>query len=240
MDVSNIHLYDFAKIGHMKMIYTLRQHHRLGLMLIMLASCLLSFMLIVFRVMATRHPQFIFLIWNLFLAFIPFVIANWLYLHQERFSRFSTVLMVAVWLLFFPNAPYIITDLIHLHPDHSFGYWYNLLIVVSCAWNALVMGLWSLYDIQQVVAQKFSAITAWIVVISSVFLGAFGIYLGRILRWNSWDIFTDTECLFYDIADRIQHPSMHGRTLGITLFYGLFLLVNYLFFRQLMTRRETI
>jgi len=224
----------------MEIIQQLKKHRRLELTLLLMASCFLSFGLIVLRVMATKHIHFIFLIWNLFLAFIPFFIANWLYLFKEKFNKWTTIPVVAMWLLFFPNAPYIITDMIHLQPDKSFGYWYNLLIVVSCAWNALIMGLLSLNDIQNVVAEKFSKSIAWIVTVSSVFLGAFGIYIGRILRWNSWDLFFDTKGLLYDISTRVADPSAHGRTFGITLFYGIFLFVVYLFFRQLMVRKETV
>jgi uncharacterized membrane protein len=224
----------------MQLIQQLRKYRRLEFTLLLMASCFLSFGLIVLRVMATGKLQFIFLIWNLFLAFIPFFIANWLYLFRDRFNKITVIPMVAMWLLFFPNAPYIITDIIHLHPSKDFGYWYNLLIVISCVWNALVMGLLSLNDIQNVLTEKFGKLTAWIVSISSVFLGAFGIYLGRILRWNSWDLFFDTKCLVYDITDRIINPMSHGRTLGITLFYGMFLLIVYLFFRQLMVRKEAV
>jgi len=224
----------------MQLIQQLRKYRRLEFTLLLMASCFLSFGLIVLRVMATGKLQFIFLIWNLFLAFIPFFIAYWLYLFRDRFNKITVILMVAMWLLFFPNAPYIITDIIHLHPSKDFGYWYNLLIVISCVWNALVMGLLSLNDIQNVLTEKFGKLTAWIVSISSVFLGAFGIYLGRILRWNSWDLFFDTKCLVYDITDRIINPMSHGRTLGVTLFYGMFLLIVYLFFRQLMVRKEAV
>jgi uncharacterized membrane protein len=224
----------------MQLIQQLRKYRRLEFTLLLMASCFLSFGLIVLRVMATGKLQFIFLIWNLFLAFIPFFIANWLYLFRDRFNKITVIPMVAMWLLFFPNAPYIITDIIHLHPSKDFGYWYNLLIVISCVWNALVMGLLSLNDIQNVLTEKFGKLTAWIVSISSVFIGAFGIYLGRILRWNSWDLFFDTKCLVYDITDRIINPMSHGRTLGVTLFYGMFLLIVYLFFRQLMVRKEAV
>jgi len=224
----------------MQLIQQLRKYRRLEFTLLLMASCFLCFGLIVLRVMATGKLQFIFLIWNLFLAFIPFFIANWLYLFRDRFNKITVIPMVAMWLLFFPNAPYIITDIIHLHPSKDFGYWYNLLIVISCVWNALVMGLLSLNDIQNVLTEKFGKLTAWIVSISSVFLGAFGIYLGRILRWNSWDLFFDTKCLVYDITDRIINPMSHGRTLGVTLFYGMFLLIVYLFFRQLMVRKEAV
>lgn len=224
----------------MQFIHQLKKHQRLEFTSLLMASCFLSFGLIVLRVMATKQLHFIFLIWNLFLAFIPFFIANWLYLFKDRFNKITVIPVMAMWLLFFPNAPYILTDLIHLYPDKSFGYWYNLLIVVSCAWNALVMGLLSLYDVQNVLMEKFGKATAWIVTVSSVFLGAFGIYIGRILRWNSWDVFFDTKCLMYDISERVINPSAHGRTIGITLFYGIFLLVVYLFFRQLMVRKETV
>ena len=222
------------------MILQLRKHRRLELTLLLMASCFLSFGLIVLRVMVTKQIGFLFLVWNLFLAFIPFFISSWLYLFKHRFSKITMLPFVALWLLFFPNAPYIITDIIHLHPDKSFNYWYNLLIVVSTAWNALILGLLSLNDIQNVVADKFNKHIAWLFSITSLFLGAFGIYLVRILRWNSWDLFFDTKDLMYDITERITNPTAHGRTLGITLFYGMFLLIIYLFFRQLMLRKEVV
>jgi uncharacterized membrane protein len=203
-----------------------------------MASCFLSFGLIVLRVMISKQLAFIFLIWNLFLAFIPFYIATWLYLFKHRFNRLTVLPFIGLWLLFFPNAPYIITDIIHLHPDKSLNYWYNLLIVMSCTWNALVMGLLSLNDIQNVISEKFNKWIAWIVIVTSVFLGAFGIYIGRILRWNSWDLFFDTRSLLSDISDRVTNPGAHGRTIGITIFYGLFLLITYLFFRHLLLRRD--
>ncbi|MFN8294837.1 MAG: DUF1361 domain-containing protein [Chitinophagales bacterium] len=222
----------------MKFIHQLRKHRRLEFTLLLMASCFLSFGLIVLRVMATKELRFIFLIWNLFLAFIPFFIANCLYLFNDRFNKITIIPVVALWLLFFPNAPYIITDIIHLHPGKDFTYWYNLLIVISCVWNALIMGLLSLNDIQNVVTDKFGKTIAWILSVSSVFLAAFGIYIGRILRWNSWDLFFDTKSLMYDIGERVTNPVIHGRTFGITLFYGVFLLIVYLFFRQLMVRKE--
>ena len=96
------------------MIQQLRKHRRLELTLLLMASCFLSFGLIVLRVMVTKQIGFLFLVWNLFLAFIPFFISSWLYLFKHRFSKITMLPFVALWLLFFPNAPYIITDIIHL------------------------------------------------------------------------------------------------------------------------------
>lgn len=222
----------------MQMIQQLRKHRRLELTLLLMASCFLSFGLIVLRVMTTKKLGFIFLIWNLFLAFVPFFISSWLYLFKHRFNKITMLPFVALWLLFFPNAPYIITDIIHLDPNKSFNYWYSLLIVVSTAWNALIMGLLSLNDIQNVLTEKYNKSVAWLFSLASLFLCSFGIYLGRILRWNSWDLFFDTKSLLYDISERVLNPLQHGRTLGITLFYGIFFTIIYLFFRQMMARKE--
>ena len=191
-----------------------------------MASCFLSFGLIVLRVMVTKQIGFLFLVWNLFLAFIPFFISSWLYLFKHRFSKITMLPFVALWLLFFPNAPYIITDIIHLHPDKSFNYWYNLLIVVSTAWNALILGLLSLNDIQNVVADKFNKHIAWLFSITSLFLGAFGIYLGRILRWNSWDLFFDTKSLLFLTDSTNFHRILNTIHLNhlIKLISGIFLL----------------
>ncbi|MDB5226127.1 MAG: hypothetical protein JWN78_320 [Bacteroidota bacterium] len=222
----------------MEIIQQLKKHRRLELTLLLMASCFLSFGLIVLRVMVSHQLHFIFLIWNLFLAFIPFYIANWLYLFKERFNRITVIPFLFLWLLFLPNAPYIITDIVHLHPGQEMNYWYSLLIVVSCAWNALVMGLLSLNDVQNVVSEKYGKTIAWIWIVLSVFLAAFGIYIGRILRWNSWDLFFDTRNVMYDIGERVSNPAAHGRTCVITLFYGMFLMIVYLFFRHLLIRRE--
>ena len=73
-----------------------------------------------FRSEHTGRPDHIFLAWNLFLAWIPFVLALALYDRARR--RSSPAILGALacgWLLFFPNAPYILTDMIHSRSERS-------------------------------------------------------------------------------------------------------------------------
>ena len=73
-----------------------------------------------------------------------------------------------------------------------------------------------------------------------LFLGSFGIYLGRYLGWNSWDILQEPFKLFYDIGDRLINPFHHPRTWGMTIFMFLFLSMIYWSFRFVKHRRTDI
>lgn len=198
---------------------------------ILFISLLFSISLIAFRVMTTHKLRYIFLVWNLFLAVIPFCIAFFVFHFRAKLPTIVLMPLLFMWLLFLPNAPYILTDLVHLRPNNSFIFWYDLLLLLSCGWNGLVLGLISIAYIQEVISKRWNVFIAWAVSFSCIFLCSFGIYLGRILRWNSWDAFTNTQNLFLDISERITNPLSHGRTLGVTLFYGIFLFILYLFIR---------
>src|SRR5262245_61828292 len=110
-------------------------------------ASVVSVALVVARVGWTRHLHYAFLIWNLFLAWLPLVFAL---LADERYRKVRKAdwhfagLLVA-WLLFFPNAPYIFTDLIHLTTHYYTHFWVDLVLVLSCALTGLVLGFLSLY-----------------------------------------------------------------------------------------------
>ena len=133
----------------------------------------------------------------------------------------------AAWLLFFPNAPYILTDLFHLEPRAGVPYWYDLALLLSCAWNGLMLAYASLTDMQQLVTRRLGWWSGWAFATVALLLSSFGIYLGRYLRFNSWDILTNPLTLFYDIVHRLLHPTAYSGTWGVTLLYGVFLLLGY-------------
>ena len=131
------------------------------------------------------------------------------------------------WLLFFPNAPYIFTDLLHLRLKLGMPTWFDLLLIFSFAWNGLILGYLSLMDMEHLVAQKFNRLAACLFSLAALAGAAFGIYLGRFLRWNSWDILTDPFALALDIGHRLLHPFQHPRTLGFTLACAALLIGGY-------------
>ncbi|TGE08617.1 DUF1361 domain-containing protein [Hymenobacter fodinae] len=201
--------------------------HRLNLMLLLGASLTLSVLLITFRVFLSHQVLFAFLLWNLFLAIIPFGLSTMLGLTAGRVKARVLLPVGAVWLLFFPNAPYILTDLFHLEPRAGAPYWYDLALILSCAWNGLMLAYASLTDMQAIVARRLGWGAGWAFATVALLLSSFGIYLGRYLRFNSWDILTNPLTLFYDIINRILYPTAHLGTWGVTLLYGAFLLLGY-------------
>ncbi len=200
---------------------------RLNLILILGASLALSVLLIALRVFLTSEFTFVFLLWNLFLAFIPFGLSTMLGLSARRLKARVLLPVGLVWLLFFPNAPYILTDLFHLERRAGVPYWYDLALILSCAWNGLMLAYASLTDMQALVARRLGWWVSWGFVTVAMLLSSFGIYLGRYLRFNSWDIITNPLTLFYDILNRVLHPTSHSGTWGVTLLYGVFLLLGY-------------
>jgi uncharacterized membrane protein len=171
------------------------------------------------------------LLWNLFLAWLPMLSALIAYnLYRRRFS-ISTVVVVAstvIWLLFFPNAPYLLTDLMHLsYPMNNVPFWYDLILYIAFSWNGFFLGLVSLYLMQTVVRRMVGPVGSWIFAVGALGAGSFGIYLGRFLRWNSWDILTNPRSILADIVARMRNPLAHLQTFGFSMVFFLFMMTTY-------------
>jgi uncharacterized membrane protein len=186
--------------------------------------------LLFIRIARTGSLMYAFLVWNLFLAAIPAAAAGLLVRARTTPRR---MILAGVWLAFLPNAPYLVTDLMHLRLSSAAPVWFDVALLVSCAATGLLLGYTSLADVQRVAAQRFGEAIAWLCAAMTLVLCAFGIYLGRFLRRNSWDVLTDPRGLFTDIAVRLIYPFSHPRTLAVTLIYGGGLIVGYVAFRLL-------
>lgn len=206
----------------------LKENGRLNETLFLGVLTLLCFSFSIFRIVVSDTRSFLFLNWNLFLAIIPWVFTSLVILKPKlKKNKFSIVVLLFSWLLFFPNAPYILTDLFHLRTRLSMPIWFDLILILSFAWTGLLFGLLSLRDIELLLREKIKYRWSSMIVIALLFIGSFGIYLGRFLRWNSWDILSEPTGIIYDIGERIINPFDHPRTWGMTLFMGLFLNMIY-------------
>jgi uncharacterized membrane protein len=195
--------------------------------------------LIGLRILRTGTVSFAFLVWNLFLAFIPMLMASLLLeAHRRRLPAVFQAGCFALWLLFLPNAPYILTDLVHLAPRPPVPLWYDLALLLSCAGTGLLLGYASVAVVQAVVAEQFGRVAGWLVAIGSLALSGFGIYLGRFMRFNSWEVVTDPRQLLADVAGRLLHPRAHLSTFAVTLIFGGALTLGYLALRVLATTFE--
>jgi uncharacterized membrane protein len=205
---------------------------RITIMLALMS--ILCFSLSVFRVHRTNHSLFLFLNWNLFLAFIPWLFTSIVMLTPTLKKRkWVLVPLFLSWILFFPNAPYILTDLFHLRASTTGTIWYDLVLILSFAWTGLLFGLVSLFDMEKLLGQFIRRRTITIISVILLFVSGFGIYIGRFLRWNSWDILSNPLKLMSDIADRFIDPYSHPRTWAVTILMGLFLNMIYWSFKFL-------
>jgi uncharacterized membrane protein len=169
------------------------QKYRLALFGILGLSSIISIGLFSLRANKSDSDRYAFLIWNLFLAWIPFGFA-WVAYASSRLPKLLRVILVSssavLWLLFFPNAPYIMTDFQHLRNFNAEApIWYDVIMLLWFSWIGLFLGIISLYLMQKIVDRWFGRTASWLFVLAVTILSSLGIYVGRFLRWNSWDVF---------------------------------------------------
>jgi uncharacterized membrane protein len=191
---------------------------------------LFSVALIVVRYFYSAEPLFGGLIWNLFLAWIPFGLAILIYdRHRAGTRPLRLVPLAALWLLFLPNAPYIVTDFKHLVPSPVVPLWVDIVVIAAPAWTGMLLGFLSLYLVQAVLRSLAGARVAWAAAVAVLGLASFGIYLGRVLRWNSWDVLANPRVLA-DLDGVLVDP----RAIGMTVLLAAFLTSSYLVVYALM------
>lgn len=199
-----------------------------------LASCFFSGVLLAVRIIVTQKPEYIFLPWNLFLAFIPYQLARWV-MNNVRVmeNKFKLIGLLFVWLLFIPNSFYIITDLFHLAKARSAPQWFDLLLIFSFAWNGILFGILSLRKVEMIIRHTMGRSVSFFIVLLVMWLIAFGIYIGRFLRFNSWDVLTDPFSLAAEMTDMVFHPFAHGYAWGMTVCYAVFMTLLYFTIKKL-------
>ncbi len=219
------------------MIGLIKKSNRSKEVIFLLSMSLFCLALSVFRFVYTGNKMFLFLNWNLFLAFIPWFAGICLRLKPEAKQRKGMIVaFVLLWLAFFPNAPYILTDLFHLRRQSAVPIWFDLTLILSFAWTGLLFGFFSLMDVQYTLQRFLPEKRVALVSVALLFISGFGIYLGRYLRWNSWDIVQQPLALLADISSRFTDPAHHPRTWGMTFFLGLLLNVMFYSFKIIRSR----
>lgn len=195
----------------------------------LILSSALSMGLLAMRMLYSGQITYRFLNWNLFLAWIPLglALAAWLLQGEARRPRLRVLPLLALWLLFLPNAPYLLTDLIHLAHRPPVPLWFDLLLLLSYAWNGLILGYLSLRLVQALFQRWMGAAAGWLAATAAIGLAAFGIYLGRFERWNSWDIFTDPFGVLATLFAGLANPATQIKPLAVTLLLGGILFAIY-------------
>lgn len=200
----------------------------------LLLSCCFSCLLVCGRITVTGQITYLSLVWNLFLAFIPYAISEWL---SRRIaimeSTWKLALTLLVWLLFIPNSFYIITDLFHLVEVHTAPKWFDLLILFSFAWNGLLLGILSVRRTELVLQVVSGRPLSLLLVFAFMWLNAFGIYLGRYLRYNSWDVVVQPFSLFGEMLELISHPLQNKLEWSMVTTWSVFMTLLYITLREM-------
>jgi len=209
--------------------YFFRHRYSISVFMLLNIACMVCIGLILLRVAYSDSSRHVSLIWNLFLAWIPFMLAY--FAHVVSWRRVTLYLIIPgialLWLIFFPNAPYMLTDLQDLARwSADAPLWYDVIIIVWSSWTGTLLGVISLYLMQDIIIRSFGRTAGWIFVFVISALSSFGIYIGRFVRLNSWDILQNPAETTQEILGIIIDPSM--RLAAFTLLYTFFFLFIFL------------
>lgn len=173
--------------------------------------------------------DFIYMIWNLFLAWLSFGTALLLErtLRRAIWSSWYALLVTATWLIFLPNTFYMLTDFIHIKELASADLVSGVIMLSSFILNGVVLGLLSVHMVHRELVKRVRARTAALLVGFALLSCSFAIYIGRELRWNTWDIVTNPASLLFDVTERLLNPRAHPDMFSITL--GFFVLLTALY-----------
>lgn len=203
---------------------------------IVIASVICAFLILTFRIKYTSTPYFLFLVWNLFLAGIPFIITTYL-ISLKTPSKLSIVFFFTIWLVFLPNAPYIVTDFYHLRLSESHLIWLDALVIFCFAMSGLILFYFSLSDMYTTLSLFVKRGYGKILIYGSCILSGFGIYLGRFLRYNSWEILSNPTQLIKDCFSILVYPKSHIQAWLFVLLTSFVLSIGFYIFRILVSKK---
>lgn len=206
-----------------------RNRYSLALFLLMTMASIICVLLVAARMQYSDSIRYTNLVWNLFLAWIPFVLSYLAYFMSWRRTLLYVVIpgTAFLWLLFFPNAPYILTDLQHLAVESNQApLWYDVIMLVWFSWTGLLLGLVSLYFMHEILQRTIGRWAGWAFVLIVSVLSSFGVYIGRFVRFNSWDFLQAPGEIAVSILGLVIDPSM--RLVAFTFLFAVFYLFVYL------------
>lgn len=194
-------------------------------LLVLFFSSVLATSFVVVRWLYSGRLVFYSLIWDLFLAWLPLLMA----LIAVALRRTPVLLWVAgaVWLLFYPNAPYLLTEFVHLGRWNDAPFWYDLMLLLVFALTGLLLGFVSLEIMHQLVYDAWGRVAGWFFVVSTLSLSSVGVYIGRFLRWNSWDLLTRPSEVLSDLLTLLLQPWAHRQAYAFSIALATLLICAY-------------
>lgn len=164
---------------------------------------------------------------NLVLAVVPLGAALWFRRSLAGGRLLLPAAAFATWLVFLPNAPYLVTDLMHLRTRPPIPLWFDVVCIAAFAGTGVLLGFTSLGLVQDAVGRRFGARAGRLVAAASLQLAALGVYFGRVLRWNSWEVATGPRRLVDDLLVLARDRGALLEAGAMTGVYGVTLSLAY-------------
>ncbi len=186
--------------------------------------------LFVFRLLVTGVSRYWFVPENLLLAWLA-LFFGWVLVQQLQsrgWRNWRSLVLTVLWLLFLPNAWYVMTDFIHVFDSGEISYLYDIAMITALTLTGFLLGFTSLFMVHRQLLKRLDIFSSALLIGAVILLTSFAIYLGRDLRWNTWDIFTNPSGLMLNITDRLINPFGYPRALNVTAI--LFVLISTIYF----------
>ena len=200
---------------------------------VLLLSSGFSILLLGARILYTGHVYFLFLAWNLFLAFLPYAFSSRMSRQNLQTGKLRFLFSSVIWLLFIPNAFYIITDLFHLGSGTEVPLWFDLALLLSFAWSGLLFGILSVRQMEKQFEKIFDKKFDLLFILPVMTMNALGIYIGRYLRFNSWDVVTNPLDLATEVLYLFLHPVRNRFDWSMIACYSLLMALFYLTIKRI-------
>jgi uncharacterized membrane protein len=225
-----------AKVQH-----RIRQWPRLSAALLL--SSMVSVALLIVGLFRGAGSVYVYMVWNLFLAWLPPLFIVWLLatLRRKRWSSWEGIIVSLLWLGFLPNSFYLVSDFIHLQEVPHAEILYDAVMFTSFALNGLLLGYISLYLFHAELRKRVSSLATRVTIGLVLLMCSFAIYLGRDLRWNTWDVFVNPAGLLFDISDRFINPFSYPRMFVTTgIFFVLLTTLYYVLWNVVRAIRQQV
>lgn len=198
-------------------------------------------------VMLSKETSFLYVMlsWNVLLAVLPLFFVKKAEMTMGQRKIGWSIFWGILWLLFFPNSVYMVTDFIHITNDkfmwsievemystdtgvvysNEIMVWVKLLVIGIGSFFALLVGLESFYIFEQNVRKKFSKIICYLGILVVALLTGIGVYIGRFLRFNSWDILFNPMKLVKQVA------GIDGFAVQFIIAFTIYVIGSYTLYR---------
>ncbi|CAN7520340.1 DUF1361 domain-containing protein [Paenibacillus sp. LjRoot153] len=225
----------------MEKLKTLNYPGKIYLIIVLSVATLISLISVYNIQSPSGNRPYLFIFWDTFLAWVPVgiaVILDLIFSYTRKKMRAVLLILVgASWLFFFPNAPYLVTDLLHVFVRYSFDptkrfwtdvvFWQHLFTIFTIAMLGLLLGAYSLFSVQNLVRVSFGVMASWTFAIIVLMLSSFGIYIGRFVRWNSWDVIMRPGYILKELVIMLTDKSKLYHIFSFCKFMFMVLIISY-------------